>query len=379
MSMNLHKDIDLQGAIPDTPMMCREAVRHAVSTYQEKKKGRMSYQVILAAALLTLLLGGTAVALVNHFSVREYVALEKGGTAFEEKIVPLGQEVTSNGLTISLGDAVFDGRSLSLTMGMRAENGAEPLYVLPMLEAFSGGTQLQVDDYNALGFDCEWGFLYPDAGAEDRYGLTAELREVPSKQNVIWRYTLHVFLPTGEAIEAMKNGSRNAEMELSARSLGDYLSALGVGGEKWMFPDMIEETGLFTKADTIVFEFTIPVPERSSVCPESIYGFDGYEVAVKSVSVSFLQIEYELAISFDEPYTGLEEELPYLYELTDQEGTVLQSLHSGLSLSDDRMSCKVSGSVRRIAETPLTELTFTHKCADAEDGKADAFTVDIAQ
>ncbi len=370
--MNLHQDIDLQSAIPDTPKMCREAVLHAVGTYQEKGKRRVSYQVILAAALLTLLLGGTAFAIVNHFSVREYVAFEKGGAAFEKRIVPLGQEVTSNNLTISLGDAVFDGRSLSFTMGVQTENGAEPLYVLPMLEAFSGETQLKLDDYNAQGFDCEWGFLYPDTGADNRYGLTAELREVPSGQNVTWRYTLHVFRPEGEAIEAMKSGSRNG-------SLGDYLSALGVGGERWMLPDMIAETGLFSKADTIVFEFTMPVPERISVYPESAYGFDGYEVAVKSVSVSFLQIEYELAIRFDKPYTGLEEELPYRYELTDQEGAVLQALHSGLNLADDRMSCKVSGSVRRIADTPLTELTFTRKCTAAEDGKADAFTVNIAQ
>lgn len=402
MSMEKQKDIDLRAAIPDTPDICRDAVLQAVSTYREEKAMRKPYQMILAAALVLMLLCGTAFAIVNYYSVREFVAQGKTSMAFENHIVPLEKAVTANGLIITLGDAIFDGKDIAFTMNLEAEEGTESLYIFPLLEAFSGDEQLELNNYKAEGFDPDWGFLFPYTDSQlsyNRFGLTAEVQDSPKDNDVTWRYTLHILQPTGKLVEAPDWDSENESFEqwsqhfhnLYARgeigvyagySVTDYLSALNVGGESWMIPDMAVETGMFSKLNTIVFEFTTPVPERTNIIPDETFQFDGYEVLVKSITTGFLQVDYELEIRFDEAYQGHEHDLIFFYRLSDQNGLPLQRRSATLSLADDRMSCKVWGSVERITDEPLSSITFALKhelTPDPNDTAADmpSFTVNI--
>ena len=164
--MDQRNDIDLRGAIPETPEMCRDAVLQAVSTYREERYMRKPYKVVLMAAVIVMLLCSTAFALVHFYSVRNYVADGKTSEAFEEAIVPLETTAKSNGLSFTLGDAIFDGKDLAFTMTMTADEGTSPMYVSPKLQAFCGERELSIS-HNGFGGAYDFGFLLPGSYQKD--------------------------------------------------------------------------------------------------------------------------------------------------------------------------------------------------------------------
>ncbi|MBQ7519258.1 MAG: DUF4179 domain-containing protein, partial [Clostridia bacterium] len=104
--------LDLAGAFPETPDLCRRAVLNAVGSYREEKKMKRPFVMAIAIVLILALLGGTALALVNYYSVRDAVANGTPSKEFEQNIIPIEQSKTAQGITVSLGDAVFDGTVL---------------------------------------------------------------------------------------------------------------------------------------------------------------------------------------------------------------------------------------------------------------------------
>ena len=71
-----------------------------------------------------------------------------------------------------------------------------------------------------------------------------------------------------------------------------------------------------------------------------------------------MQVNYELEAVYDEPQPS-EHDLVQSYVLIDQEGNVMPWRSSTWSLAEDDRTCKVWGSVERITDAPLTEITFT--------------------
>lgn len=375
------RNMDLRDAVPQTPDMCRDAVLQAVSTYRVERRMRRPYKMILAAALVLMLLGGTAYAIANYYSVREYVALGKTSETFENAIVPVERAMTSNGVTFTLGDAVFDGKTLGFTVDLSAEKNAESIYILTRLEAYDDEKQLCLNNYSAEGFDYCWGLLYPYMETEyshqlpNRFGVSAEVENANVGSEVKWRFIVHLLKPKGKLVD--QNGlydenqsfaewksaaqvlRENEEIAVyGGRSLGDYLDALGVGGEEGQVVDMILETGMFEKADTIVFEFSTPVPERVNYAPEAVIRMDGYTITVKSLTISMLNVDYELEAYYDEPQAS-EHNLDQFWRLYDQNGERLMLKRSQFSLGEDQRTCSVEGSFMRISDEPLTELIFS--------------------
>ena len=121
--------INLRDAFSPTPDMCRDAVLHAVSAYREERRMKKTYVTILAAALALLLIGGAAFALVNYYSVRDYIAEGTPSQQFEENITAVEQTKSSHVLTFTLGDAVFDGSRLAAAMNFEADDSAKTLFV----------------------------------------------------------------------------------------------------------------------------------------------------------------------------------------------------------------------------------------------------------
>lgn len=395
-------DIDLRAAIPDTPDMCREAVLHAASTYQEGKAMWRPSKMILAATLIAMLLCGTAYAIVNYYSVRDYLADGKPSAAFEESIIPLEKTVTTHGLSFMLGDAVFDGKELAFTMNITAAEDVSPLYVWPRLQAFCGETELDVD---FLGMDSfgDLGTFIPNYVPEYRLmgtgdqGARATLDAV-SQGDVFWRYTISLYKPTGEVVQARDWDDVNEPYGVwedylrslykegkigftGVASILDWYSAIDLErlpGDT--FGDRLLRTGLFELTDTIVFEFTTAVPENAMLISGASFPFDGYTVTVDYLTQSFMQLDYALTVTFDEPYMGHEHYLDQFYDLSDQNGVKLRRRTATLTLADDRMSCAVTGSVERISDEPVTAVTFTRKVYDwPDDLLIPAFTVDLTK
>lgn len=410
MNMIDRNDIDLRTAIPDTPDMCREAVLHAASTYREEKAMWKPSKMILAAALAMMLLCGTAFAIVNYYSVRDYVAQGSTSAAFEENIVPLEKTVTSNGLSFTLGDAIFDGKDLAFTMNLTAGEDASPMYVYPRLQGFCGERALDVD-YWGFGGAFDFGFLLP--GTDPAYALAADQGVNASLYNdtadgpVTWRYTLALYRPTGELVE-ISDWEPAAEsfvaFEEQLRALHaeggigcsygvditDYLDAvtsvrLDETGRAiyTTFDERLLSTGMFELADTITFEFTTDAPEKVSLTAPAAFDFDGYTVTVKAIEQSFLQVDYVLEVVYDEPQPS-EHHLEQFYALYDQHGELLPFRTGLMELADDEVTVTVTGSVTRISNEPLTALTFRldHLMTiDQNDTAEDMpfFTVDLTK
>lgn len=396
-------DIDLRAAIPDTPDMCREAVLHAASTYREEKAMWRPSKMILAAALIVTLLCGTAYAIVSYYSVRDYVAEGKTSAAFEENIIPLEKTVTTNGLSFTLGDAVFDGKDLAFTMNLTANEDIAPLYIWPTLQAFCGEDELDVEfmGNDMLGY---FGMLLPNLHPEihllgtGEQGAQASLYMENPVGEVTWRYTVFLYKPTGELVQAREWDEWNESHEeweeylrtihadgkigvSRGASILDYVNAVNVDAQSGStFGERILRTGLFELADAVVFEFTTAVPEKKLLASDVVFELDGNTVTVTSLTQSFMQVDYALTVVFDEPYMGHEHSLEQFYNLLDQNGMELPRRGATLTLADDRLSCTFVGSAGRISDEPLTSLTFVLDPVEWPEGKAlPTFTVDLTK
>lgn len=390
--------IRLWDAIPDTPDMCRTAVLDAVRTYREKKVLWRPHKMILAAALIVMLLCGTAYAIVNYYSVRDYFADKHTSLEFEENIVPLEAKKDSTGLKFFLGDAVFDGRDLVFTMNVTAQEGIQALYVFPRLQAFSGGQVLQVNYHGTSLFGSVGSFVphpdYPLDGTGDQ-GVEASLEEA-APGDVTWRYTLELYRPLGEVViprdwepeeesfEAWNEYLRDLAREgkigcLYGASIFDWLHAVSGSDLDETFTQRMEATGLFELADTVVFEFTTAAPEKKPMPSAQTFTFEDFTVTVTSVEQTFMQVDYKLEVVFNEKQ-GHEHDVRQWYDLYDQNGMLLTRRWAMLELAEDKIHCTVTGSVERISDEPLTSLTFTERPSSwAEPREWLTFTVDLTK
>lgn len=343
-----------------------------------KMKRKIPFSVALAAILI--LTSVTAFAVMNYYSVRDFVAGGKTSAAFEEAIVTVEKTVESNGLSVSLGDAVFDGKDLAFTLDIVPVEGAEPVYVYPSLVGMRNGEPVEAYYY---GFDFSYGAgaIIPSLNPEEplagsRRGVSVEIRDAMPSGTVDWTYTLKMYKPTGKLIcvederlwKEMESGEwdaycralyANGEIGVMAgNSIGDYLRALDLEGDPMTEAERAERSGLFELVDTVVFEFSTEVSDEQNLVSETVHVFDGYTVTVKSVAASFMQVNYELEAVYDEPQAS-EHDLVQSYVLTDQDGNVMPWRNSAWSLAEDDRTCTVWGSVERITDEPLTEITFT--------------------
>lgn len=374
---------DLKKAFPETPDMCREAVLHAVSTYREERIMKKKLVTILAATFAVILACSTALALVNYYSVREFVADGQGGKVFEENVMALGETRESNGFTFTLGDAVFDGTRFAATMNVAAEKGAESLYIYPQLEAWQGGMQLDVDFRDINGKYSRFaGFLYPGMDAEhpmdNLWGFDATLYE-ETEGEIEWKIRLLLCKVNWPVEEIAWNGESFEEQEDILRGdfmnetirvryghmLDQYQSAICNSAPEWVntcpydgpFHELMTEAGAFTEVDTVVFDIETRMPEKKQLARGQVFSFEEYDVEVLSLTSSFMQVDYELEVRFHEKQES-EHDLELSFTLLDQSGREMKWRDHRWALSEDGMTARVYGSKERITDEELTAVTF---------------------
>lgn len=408
--------INLRDAFSPTPDMCRDAVLHAVSTYREERRMKKTYVTILAAALALLLIGGAAFALVNYYSVRDYIAEGTPSQQFEENITAVEQTKSSHGLAFTLGDAVFDGSRLAAAMNFEADDSAKTLFIYPVLEAWQGDQIL--DSFATFNGSAE-GSLFPylteGAPRTRELGISAEIYDELSVGDVQWKLSVYLYdiLWPIEVIEQSADGDWRAPEEevfreyflnqkllSGGQSLSFMESAIRTKDPKWLerspicangnsFPEMMVNAGAFALADTITFDFTTAQPEAIELAKGQVFHFDEYDVEVKSITQTFMQVDYELELRYHEHPGEIENRKVYemslenAFTMFDQDGNELKWLAGGSDLEDDLVTVHVTASFQRISDEPLTSLTFRlndHFVSDEYyEANADRliFTVDI--
>jgi len=216
-----------------------------------------------------------------------------------------------------------------------------------------------------------------------------------------WQYTLSLYRPLGELVKiseqqlpaendsAREEGIRALHNEgkivcWNGVDISDYLDAVVTEYvPDRTFAQRLMATGMFELVDTITFEFTTAVPEKIVLTGPTTFDFDGYTVTVKSIAQSFLQVDYELEIIYDEPQPH-EYYLEQFYALSDQDGNILTRRNTLLELEDDMVTATVTGSVERISDEPLVAITFTldhNLTIDQNDTAEDmpTFTVELSK
>ncbi len=377
---------DLHKAIPDTPDMCRDAVKAAVSTYREEEKSMMNkkYFAVLIAAVMAVLMCGTAYA-ISLFSVGD--VLENPSEAFNQNLVPVESTKTSYGLTVTLGDAIFDGTDLLASIEVNTAKGMQPVYVVPRIQATVDGQTIPVGggladaaspdptDLTVMTF----GRLYPSADAAwpapGKLLFKADTWKERATGRVDWTLYIDLYTPNWEFADVTyeRGGENDMEPALSVYNQGkigtyygnldiNWVDAINLNGEFGVVPmaELLVKTGAFTLADTLAFTFTTTVAEPENFADDTVYQMDGHTVEVVRLTRTAMNIEYELLIRFDEcqipegvthKFAEMDVEVDYTpVGLTFRSGTT--------SLAKDGMSATFQGKFQLISDEPLTELTL---------------------
>lgn len=352
---------------------------------------KKAYVTILAAALALLLIGGAAFALVNYYSVRDYIAEGTPSQQFEENITAVEQTKSSHGLTFTLGDAVFDGSRLAAAMNFEANDSAKTMFVWPVLEAWQGDQLL--DSFSTFNGSAD-GLLFPylieGAPRTHELGISAEVYDELASDDVQWKLSMYLYdlLWPVEIIEQSADGVWRAPKEevfreyflnqkllSGGQSLTFMESAVWTTDPKWIerapicangstFPEMMVNAGAFALADTLVFDFTTAQSKTVELANGQIFRFDEYDVEVNSITQTFMQVDYELVLRYHEHPGEIESRSAYemsledTFALFDQNGNQLKWQNSGLELAEDLITARVYGTFLRISDEPLTSLTF---------------------
>lgn len=381
--------MNLREAFSATPDMCKKAVLHAVGTYREGRRMKKTYVTIWAAVFILILACGTALALVRHYSVKDSVAGGQSSQAFDGHIVNLEQTKEIGGLIFSLSDAVFDGQRFAAAMNISAAEGAKPMFIEYTLEGWSGGEKLGVDA--TFNRNSE-GFLFPAADSTDERTMDVAVNADvygTAGNDIRWKLRVNVYEinwpmenipPDANGVlkfpreDALREAFLNERIVASGHSLTHYLTAVRLQDETWLsrvpvcgkgdsFGEMMVAAGGFTKNQQ-EFDFSTTLSEPVWLARGEIYRFDEFDVAVKAITQTFMQVNYELEIRYHEhpgaveSVNRYENELAFSYSLFDQDGNRLKDQGGIFEIDEDLATAHVHGSCERISDEPLTAIAF---------------------
>lgn len=145
---------DLKQMNPPIPPAMEEAlVHHVRGLKEEPMKRRMP--LALALSLILVLVLGTVAAATYVYSVRPWVPDNK-----LDQITVISDRHENQWLTVSINDAYSDGTRMNLALNLRHREGADPVYIFPVLTAHSGGKDYFADV--EMGFELIDGVWLPE-------------------------------------------------------------------------------------------------------------------------------------------------------------------------------------------------------------------------
>ena len=412
------KQNDMKHVYTPIPQNFHDAFFAAAHSVKEEQSVMKRKTWILAVALAVALMAGTALALVNHYSVRQYEAGESPSAAFEAHVVELDQAYENDYITLRVGDAVFDGNVLAVAMNLTAKDPAKPVYLCPKLTAVCGDRSLGLDIQGMRG-DFMSGFVFPSL-LEDKfdgnYGFDVALYEDEADGDITWTFKLGVFAPNWPIKNAPEHpiaGSAEdpayKDYMQSFRDAYDRKEILVTWGDSpveyaWSQPlpkgmtseefaampldEMLLRSGAFTQVDTIECIFTTKLPKdyQKGIGAGLTFPMDAYTVEFGALDISFMRVNYAFDLVFPAGISqeGADALLPIGYNLLDQDGNVLRmSAFSRLENVEARADGSLIGRFTGEAAFHLNQpkaVRFVPRMLDGNQEKTDeahAFTVQM--
>lgn len=408
------KQSDLKHVYSPVPQGFHNALHnaaHSVRQEEEKPMKKMS-TIVLVCILILALACGTALAIVNYYSVRQYEAGDQPSEIFEKYITELHQTFENDYITFTLTDAIFDGDGIALAMNIASKDINKPVYLYPKLTATCSGKPLALDIQGMRG-DFTSGFMIPMQTDEDerngQYGFDASIYEDEADGDVSWTFTMQVLAPNwpirnddallrgeepglefSEFLQRFSDAYAGQEILTTwGESLVEYATMLpipdGMAEEEFrqmQVGEQLAQSDAFTLVDMIVCEFdtVLPLEHWKNVSAGLTFPMNEYTVEFTGFNLSFMRAAYSFDLVLPSAAT-LESAMEmaengFDYVLIDQNGKELDaggfSSKKALVRDDGKVVLRLDGGVNFNQVVP-TEISFSLVMGD----DAHQFTVPI--
>ena len=320
---------DCLSGINDLPSQRDMILRKARNEKKEERKMKKIPLSILLAAILVL---GTTVgglALADYYSVRDYLANGAPSESFEAGIVEVNQTKTNDLISMTVGDAIFDGRTLAFTLELNMPENASSVYLssLEIIIAQAGKPEEKRIGLGWSGDGIYDGFLYPSLNVFERepnmnrMGISQSFWGIDPEKPVQWKVTFRVLrpiwkiendtqpsfeleklLPWKEAIQtAYERQTLRAE---NGKYLERFLAAMqppeGVMRIDWAqmpYTDRLVACGAMQEEEPLTFEFTTQPVHAVSLLKEPLqFSFDECTAELQSMIQTSRYISCDLVI-----------------------------------------------------------------------------------
>lgn len=376
---------DLKQAYPPVSAEGHAQFIRTLSGLKEEEPVRKKLTLSLALALvLVLALAATAIALVATYSVKDKI-----DPKFADQVTEINEKYENDYLTLSINDALASAKSLFVAMNMAPKEGADPVFVFPIVTAESKGQQLDVDIES--GFEVYDGVWLPERTenheGKGNFSLDLAIMEdlMPgAKDDITWTITFHVLKPnwpveedphtskgyfdretiTEEAhkqlfLDAYKNNKILLTYGDTTVEYGAYLpTPEGITDEDFIMMrqwERLVRSGAFNEVDRVSRSFVTPKGERKDFADEKqSFDFADYTLTVDKVSLTPLEMEARFTVTAKHKNVLEKNEVLY-FEAKTEDGTII-STGSGLSFGKSGQDTEPMAFVGLYDTKPLKEL-----------------------
>lgn len=291
-----------------------EDSRRTLSMTKGKKeeKRRLSFGMAVAIALIVATMA-FAVAEIIRYSVKDYQKI--AGQEALRHITSISQEMKTKDVRIHLTDAVFNGQELYVAFEVEPLSG-NTVYLVPFLEAKSGGHLLHPHVFGSRGFEFHRGFWVPekkDSGADGHYGFDVSLPDSIT-QNVDWELRFVELKPLWPTVEDTSNYLDDSDdamdHDLWAHQFADAYQNQQImlvhGTSIMMFEDLLPEgrdlpqrlvaSGAFEQTAQLKAGWTSPHVQPKVVAANQLIQADGLDIQVDIIELSFMSLRYKFTV-----------------------------------------------------------------------------------
>ena len=308
---------DLKQAFPKADEALKARMARTLSGLSEGSKSAPQPRLrLLIAVAITLLFVASAFAISSFYSIRNQI-----NPKFADKVIDIGDSFENQWLSLSINDALTDGRRLFLAMNLHHKKGADEVFVYPRITATSQGRPLDVDlEY---GFDLMDGVWLPEKGQNDAGPgnhsadfMIMEDQVAGAQDDITWTLTFHILKPNWPVLEdiestygpaAHRTLGHEAYMKLfqdayqnktilitSGDNLSEYESVIPVfpgfsQEESYLMPvwERLVRGGAFDEISRFSRSFKTTVSEQRAA-QEQVQKLPAFDLKVKEVRLSFL-------------------------------------------------------------------------------------------
>ena len=321
------KELDLDRAFVKTTASFHNRMESALRTCKEDAPmKRFPLRTGLLAVLIITLLAGTAYAIVTHYSVRDYYTNKS--EEFQKSITLVDKSYENEYFSLYVTDAAFDGQSIFIAMDITPKEGADPVYLYPILTATSEGKELPVDIEGCSG-NFFSGFFVPDKemDLQGKYGVNACIYEAEAEGDVNWQLSFMVLKPNWELafdavilragesdsyyndyIQRFKDAYAQKKILLArGYDLNEFSSILptpnGMTDEEFQgvrgLGPTLALSEAFTLIETLECTWTAPLPASYKVTNTGDkLEFDDYTIVMGKVTTSFMKVTWAFDVYF---------------------------------------------------------------------------------